>query len=272
MSERQRDLDAITQAAVDAIGPLLAAAMKRINDLDGQVRELTARLDRTPTPPPGRDGRDGTNGRDGIDATFREPVDYEAGKSYPLGSIVRHRGGLWHAHRTTDAAPEAERSGWSVIVQGVARVAINQAEDSRTFAVELELSSGELVRAEFVVPVVIYRGVHVDGNAYQAGDSTTFNGSLWIARRATDKRPGVNKDDWQLAVKKGTDGRPGENGANAPQFLGFYDPRETYPANALVRTSSGLWLSLRQTAEPPPADHQVIESKAWRMYLPTVTH
>jgi hypothetical protein len=276
MSERQRDLNAITQAAVDAIGPLLGAALKRVATLESEVRAMAAHIERLAPQrgEPGPRGETGRNGNDGHDATFREPTDYEVGRTYAFGAIVRHRGGLWHAHRSTEAAPEGDRSGWTLVTQGIAAIAVAQAADTRTFAVAIELSSGEVVTHEFKVPALVYRGVHVDGNAYEAGDATTYQGSLWIARKATEKRPGENmsRDDWQLAVKKGHDGKPGADGKSAPEFCGFYDPAAQYAANSLVRTSSGLWLSTRPTNEPPPADAMVVESKNWRMYLPTVTH
>ena len=55
------------------------------------------------------------------------------------------------------------------------------------------------------------RGVYKAGTKYEQGDAVSFGGSLWIAQRDTDAKPG-NGDDWRLAVKHGRDGRDGEKG------------------------------------------------------------
>jgi hypothetical protein len=55
-----------------------------------------------------------------------------------------------------------------------------------------------------------YRGVHQEGAIYRKGDFVTHNGSLWHANRPTVETPGEGnstRDDWQLAVRKGKDGK-----------------------------------------------------------------
>jgi len=56
----------------------------------------------------------------------------------------------------------------------------------------------------------IYRGIWKEG-AFKKGDSVTFGGSLFIAKRDTDSKPETD-DSWQLAVKRGRDGRDGQKG------------------------------------------------------------
>jgi hypothetical protein len=265
------NLALFARAAVDAIGPMLASFQKRLTEvttkadlrvaeLEAEVRGLRERAAQVP-----RDGRDG---RDGADATFREPADYEAGKHYSHGAIVRHRGGLWHAHRATDLDPAVEKSGWTSIVAGVTDVTVRQGEDARSMVITVTLSEGTVIERAFELPILIYRGVHREGR-YAAGDAVTHQGSLWIARAATERRPGSEggAQDWQLAVKKGRDGKDGDPGAGAPRYCGFYDPRLSYEANTIVRTSSGLWLTTRATASPPPS--RVDQgSPDWTCYLP----
>jgi hypothetical protein len=63
---------------------------------------------------------------------------------------------------------------------------------------------------KFTVPSVLYRGVFEDNRRYEKGDMVTWGGHGWIAKEATDGKPGVTPEasrDWQLAVKKGRDGR-----------------------------------------------------------------
>jgi hypothetical protein len=63
----------------------------------------------------------------------------------------------------------------------------------------------------FEIPV--YRGYWREGRKCEAGHMLTHEGSVWIAKRANCSKPCLeNKEDWQLAVRKGRDGRDGANG------------------------------------------------------------
>jgi len=56
-------------------------------------------------------------------------------------------------------------------------------------------------------PEMKYHGTWQQDKVYSEGAFTTDNGSLWAAKRASvGKRPGTD-DSWQLAAKKGKDGR-----------------------------------------------------------------
>jgi hypothetical protein len=79
-------------------------------------------------------------------------------------------------------------------------------EDGRT--VLLTFTAGDLEYShELHFPVMLYRGVYREGEGYQHGDVVTWAGSLWHAERATGAKPGGPDGDWQLAVKKGRDGK-----------------------------------------------------------------
>jgi integrin beta 3 len=70
------------------------------------------------------------------------------------------------------------------------------------------------------VPVQLYRGVHVDGQAYEQGDVVTWGGSLYHCNEPTTEKPGAASKAWTLAVKRGQDGRdgkPGEKGEAGPE-------------------------------------------------------
>ena len=72
-------------------------------------------------------------------------------------------------------------------------------------------SRGDRVKTfEAVFPVDIYRGVWVDGKAYERGDGATWGGSEWHCHRTTTAKPGDGSKDWTLKVKKGRDGRDGK--------------------------------------------------------------
>jgi Collagen triple helix repeat (20 copies) len=68
----------------------------------------------------------------------------------------------------------------------------------------LRLTFGDKMR-EVKTALVLYTGVWKEG-AYDAGDGVTLGGSFFIARVNTTAKPGKS-DDWQLAVKRGMDGR-----------------------------------------------------------------
>lgn len=78
-------------------------------------------------------------------------------------------------------------------------------EDGRT--VEFSIRQGEHEYSfELAFPVPLYRGVFADGQTYMKGDTVTWAGSLWHCSAETADKPGAG-DGWQLAVKKGRDGR-----------------------------------------------------------------
>lgn len=76
---------------------------------------------------------------------------------------------------------------------------------------------------------VLFRGVFEDGRTYDAGDSVQWGGALWIAKSATSAKPGLPDADsraWQMAVRRGAegkrgpqgeDGKPGPRGPEGPQ-------------------------------------------------------
>ena len=75
-------------------------------------------------------------------------------------------------------------------------------DGERSFS--LVFAKGEEERAfSFDLPMMIDRGVFVDGKQYATGDTVTFGGSIWVAQKLQPEgKPGLS-DDWRLAVKKG---------------------------------------------------------------------
>lgn len=80
------------------------------------------------------------------------------------------------------------------------------AEDGRTIV--RRYKRGDIVVKEFrhTFAVTLYRGVFREGEKYVEGDCVTWNGSMFVARVATEAKPETSKD-WQLAVKRGRDGK-----------------------------------------------------------------
>lgn len=72
----------------------------------------------------------------------------------------------------------------------------------------LERENAELKAAGAKTLADFYRGTWQPSafDPYQRGMAVTHDGCLWIARAETRAKPGTN-DDWQLAVKRGRDGK-----------------------------------------------------------------
>jgi len=75
------------------------------------------------------------------------------------------------------------------VVEGVAEITVEMADD-RTVKINLEKSSGTLIEKSFELPVMIYKGVYVEGTEYKKGDTATWAGSLYTAIKATKEKPG----------------------------------------------------------------------------------
>lgn len=80
-------------------------------------------------------------------------------------------------------------------------------EDGRTVLLSFEQGE-QSYKVELGFPVMIYRGVFKDGQAYCRGDTVTWGGSLWHCDvdQTTDKPDGAEKH-WTLATKRGRDGK-----------------------------------------------------------------
>ncbi|WP_052950359.1 hypothetical protein [Devosia limi] len=73
----------------------------------------------------------------------------------------------------------------------------------------LSFTRGEQVK-EFpmVLPIVIDRGIHREGDIYAKGDGVTWAGSFWISQKDDNgDKPGGSPETWRLSVKKGRDGK-----------------------------------------------------------------
>jgi len=150
--------------------------------------------------PAAEPGKDGTDGRDALALEILPFIDEE--KSYPRGSYATHNGGLWRAYEKTHGM-----RGWECIVDGIARVDIERA-DQRCFTMTVNRASGTSETKSFDVPVMIYNGVFKSGKEYLPGDTVTWGGSLWHCDEKTQDKPGEpGSKGWTLATKRGRDGR-----------------------------------------------------------------
>lgn len=139
------------------------------------------------------------DGRDALHLEILPSIDDT--KTYPRNTYAKHDGGLWRSFEQTSGL-----RGWECIVEGLKAVSVTQDGD-REFSVTLAKSSGAEVVQKFVLPIQIYKGVHREGEAYEAHDNVTWGGSQWTSTKAqnTDK-PGTS-DAWTLTVKAGRAGK-----------------------------------------------------------------
>lgn len=205
----RRIVDAVKGYVARAIAPL-AARLKTLEDL--LEKGVPAAPGNEPREPrDGKDGKNGVDGRDALELSILPAIDEN--RSYARGTYARHANGLWRAFEGTQGM-----RGWECLVAGVHLVQIDQ-KDERAFVLSISLSGGEKVEKEFVLPVVLDRGVYRPEQKYSKGDGVTFAGSFWIAQvdEPTEK-PGIPAPgtpagatgEWRLAVKKGRDGKDSE--------------------------------------------------------------
>lgn len=145
-----------------------------------------------PKPADGRDGRDGIgeNGKDGRDGRDADPELVRQEIEIALSKMQLPRG-------------EPGRDGLSL-----EDIEIEAKDGGRMLVFKCKAGDREIVR-EVRTALTIYRGIFRLGDGYEAGDSVTYAGSLWIAKRDTTQSPGG--DDWQLSVKRGQRGKDAVN-------------------------------------------------------------
>lgn len=183
----------LEQMVKAAVAELPAPEIPPLPDIDALVAEAVAAL---PTPEP-------TKGEDGRDALQLEVLPFiDEEKSYPRGSYATHSGGLWRAYEKTHGM-----RGWECLVDGVLGIDVSST-DERNFTVTVTRASGAVESKAFSIPAMIYRGVFKAGEAYQAGDTVTWGGSMWHCDQDSTDKPGENgSKGWTLATKRGRDGR-----------------------------------------------------------------
>lgn len=185
---------------LEAVAALVKVPEAEKVDVDAIARAAAALIPTPVIPEP-------AHGRDAIDLEILPSIDET--KQYPRGTYATHRGGLWKSYERTHGM-----RGWECIVDGVDAVNVTQEAD-REFSVTLAKSSGVEVVQKFALPIQIYKGVHRDGDAYDAHDSVTWAGSQWTSTKSqnTDK-PGTS-DAWVLCVKAGRNGKDLRDNASA---------------------------------------------------------
>lgn len=158
--------------------------------------------------PQGEKGEPGPAGHDGvgladalIDREGNLVLTMTDGRAKQLGAVVGADG----------ARGQDGRDG----TDGLSFDSASGAYDAeRGFVITL---TGASRSTELVLPYMVHRGFWREGMGAKAGQSTTHDGALWIAKRDTAAKPCLeNPEDWILAARKGRDGRDGKDGKPPP--------------------------------------------------------
>lgn len=207
--------DAEPMLAADVVAELLQTdAFKALVDLqvaesvaehfkanpvrDGKDGERGPQGERGAEGPAGKDGRDGLDVRDMLrNADGHLIAVMSDGTTRDLGEFVGKDGrdgkdgadGLSMVDVARDYIPETHEIIERWTVGGVSK--------------ELRYPAGGIRPG----------GFWTDGKRCPAGMAVTHDGALWIAKRDTAAKPSLEaKEDWQLAVRKGRDGKDGRHG------------------------------------------------------------
>lgn len=130
---------------------------------------------------------------------------YSADAQYKAGDVVRMGAGpdaeFWTALRATRGCCPGYAPDWE------GALGANAAERAEREALQTQVKQLE-ARADHVLH---FRGAWDANQVYIKGAAVTVGGALWVQKVATTRgdRPGTS-DSWQIAVKRGRDGRPAQ--------------------------------------------------------------
>lgn len=182
-----------------------------IEEIKGWVQEAAAAaVEALELPKDGKDGAEGPEGPEGKPGAAGEKGEAGADGVGLADALIDSDGNLvltMTDGRTKSLGKvhgkdgEAGRDGESLTLDDFDVSMIDER------SIEIAFTKGDFTHSfEIEFPVAIYRGVHRDGQTYAKGDMVTWAGSLWHANEATADKPGGDSP-WQLAAKKGRDGR-----------------------------------------------------------------
>ena len=77
-------------------------------------------------------------------------------------------------------------------------------------------------------PGLEFRGVFLEGQAYDRGHLVTWAGASWHCNEPTTTKPGDGSKAWTLMVKKGRDGKDGKDGPRGPEGPPGLDWQQVY--------------------------------------------
>lgn len=204
------DPEALAADVVRLIKAALAPILTRLSAVEARPAldtTVAARLSALETRAPGRDGTDGAVGPQGPEGP--------PGPAGPAGRDGRDGlpgvPGLPGEKGLDGAAGEPGAPGRDGTLEHLKALFDGERTVTLCFKDGTPIEGG-VIR----FPAVIYRGVYTDGKRYDLGDTTTWAGSLWHCNEPTTTKPGDGSKSWTLTVKRGRDGKDGQNAPSLP--------------------------------------------------------
>ncbi len=159
--------------------------------------------------------------------------------------------------RSTNASPAPDSRDWQIVVAGVADLQLDADNSGRDVTLSLVLSDGTRKSIRKTLPTLLYRGVHTDDGAYSKMDVVTHAGGIWAAEKDNPEgAPGMTNADWRLIVKRGNDGRNGQDGrpgaVEVAGYCGEYQENKQYRKDSIVEYAGSVWVAKRVTKNRPP--------------------
>lgn len=212
------DLDALADAVVAKL--LASDRLETLADL-AAVKAVADHFEANPVQH-GKDGRDGKDGKDGRDGERgADGAAGEKGEPGPAGSDGLDVKDMFRSHESHLIAVMSDGTTRDLGVfvgkdgsDGLSMTDVTREYDSAEHEVVERWSVGGVAK-ELRYPAGGIRpgGFWREGMKSLAMQAVTHDGALWIAKRDTTAKPSIEaKDDWQLAARKGRDGKDGRNG------------------------------------------------------------
>lgn len=205
-----------------------------INGRDGATGEKGDKGDKGDRGEKGERGEAGPAGRDGVDGKSVTVDDIEGVIEMAITKALvgLERRAVDQVQRAIDQIPPpvAGKDG-APGRDGVGHDDIAEHyEDEGRVLVRQFMRDGQVVRElRHVTKQIVYRGTYEEGRAYLPGDTVTWGGAMWVAKDETTAKPGQHgvqaSRAWQLAVRRGAEGRPGPEGKPGPRGPAREEPK-----------------------------------------------
>lgn len=176
-----------------AVQKFMDAVEERLTARETEIRSLLSELETRAVPregPPGPAGKDGVPGKDGVDGK-----DGNAGTPGIGEKGERGADGINGKDGAPSTVPGPKGDTGECGADGIAtREELHSLIEERMADIQVRTFAD------------LYQGVYQPGTTYSRGLAVTWGGSLWLSKADTKTKPGESPE-WQLIVKKGSDGR-----------------------------------------------------------------
>lgn len=190
----------------DYIGKALAPLAARIATVEARQPEKGEKGEAGEPGAPGKDGADGLNGKDGApgrDAPTADEIALLFERRFSDQLISMEQRFTDAVQKAIQAIPKPKDGRDAMELEDFD---LTLGDDGRT--VTMSLKRGEtVIQKAIVLPTIQYQGVYEPEGKYLKGDAVTFGGSLWLVLKDAPLGTPGDSNDYQLAVKKGRDGK-----------------------------------------------------------------